>query len=375
MQGPDPQDFYPGKAADRALAQRIKETYDDVEKGKRGYKVASIQNGAVRLAFQLIVGKLVRKNRPTQVMGFVVDLAGKCVEGMQMNWVSYLVNQLEQDCREAQDQGYEFHFSWLLILIAFIAWEMPEGVTFPEIESSEPLAVKFTTLWYSSDMEKQWQSNAVFHTYYLQLKRAIESFPRMTSNTLHRFRPLAKFHADRHFIYITVHGDEHKEELQSYYKLTEEDMEEITKEWPAEFLVPVEQTELSDPDLIRSPVVTREEYDGPNSSRRKKKEEVQEMNNASKETTPDSPGGGGDDEVDQEENEGEENKQEQGEVTPPKDPITEAETSKKRKVSLKKPSAWKKSRENKPQLQTVLTVDDIDLIIVVVSDTSEDILQ
>jgi hypothetical protein len=33
MQGPDPQDFYPGKATDRALSQRIKDTYDDVEKG------------------------------------------------------------------------------------------------------------------------------------------------------------------------------------------------------------------------------------------------------------------------------------------------------------------------------------------------------
>jgi hypothetical protein len=33
-------------------------------------------------------------------MGFVVDLAGKCVEGMQMNWVSYLVNELEKDSRE-----------------------------------------------------------------------------------------------------------------------------------------------------------------------------------------------------------------------------------------------------------------------------------
>jgi hypothetical protein len=58
MQGPDPQDFYPGKAADRALAQRIKDTYGDVEKGKWGYKVASIQNGAVRLDFQLISGFL-----------------------------------------------------------------------------------------------------------------------------------------------------------------------------------------------------------------------------------------------------------------------------------------------------------------------------
>jgi hypothetical protein len=67
------------------LAQRIKDTYDDVEKGMRGYKVASIQNGIVHLACQLITGKLVRKKRHTQVTGFVVDLAGKCVEGPQMN--------------------------------------------------------------------------------------------------------------------------------------------------------------------------------------------------------------------------------------------------------------------------------------------------
>jgi hypothetical protein len=54
-----------------------------------------------------------------------------------------------------QDQGYEFHFNWLLILIAFITWEMPKGVTFLEIEPSEPLAAKFTTLWYLSNMVKQ----------------------------------------------------------------------------------------------------------------------------------------------------------------------------------------------------------------------------
>jgi len=62
-------------------------------------------------------------------------------------------------------------------------------------------------------------------------------------------------------------------------------------------------------------------------------------------------------------------------VTPPKYPLTEAETSNKRKVSPKKPLAWNKSRANNPHLQTILTVDDIDLIIEVVSDTSKDILQ
>jgi hypothetical protein len=79
MQGPEPQDFYLGKFVDRALAQRIKDTYRDVEKWKWGYKVASIQNGVVCLACQLIASKFVKKNIPTQVMRFVIDLVGKCI--------------------------------------------------------------------------------------------------------------------------------------------------------------------------------------------------------------------------------------------------------------------------------------------------------
>jgi hypothetical protein len=124
----------------------------------------------------------------------------------------------------------------------FIAWEMSKGETFPKIEPFEPLSTKFSSLRYLSDKGKQFQSNTVFHTYYLQLKRDIESIPPITLNTLHRFNPLVKFHADKHFIYITARKDEHKEVLQSYYKLIEEDLEEITKEWPPELLIPIDPT-------------------------------------------------------------------------------------------------------------------------------------
>jgi hypothetical protein len=92
-----------------------------------------------------------------------------------------------------------------------------------------------------------------------------------------------KFHADRHFIYISAHRDEHKEELYFYYKLTEEDMEEITKEWPIDFLIRVKQKNsltLTSSETLWS------------------LEKI--MSNTSKETTPDSPRGGGDDKVDQE---------------------------------------------------------------------------
>jgi hypothetical protein len=54
--------------------------------------------------------------------------------------------------------------------------------------------------------------------------------------------------------------DESKEELQYYYKLTDEDMQDITKEWSVEFLVPFEDAELSNPDIIGIPLVTRVEH-------------------------------------------------------------------------------------------------------------------
>jgi hypothetical protein len=65
----------------------------------------------VFLACHIIAGKLVKNNRSTHFTGFVVDLAGNCTEGMQMNWESYLINELEKDCHKEQDQEYQFHFS------------------------------------------------------------------------------------------------------------------------------------------------------------------------------------------------------------------------------------------------------------------------
>jgi hypothetical protein len=130
---------------------------------------------------------------------------------------------------------------------------------------------------------------------------------------------------------------------------------------------------LFDPNLIGSPIVIHEEYNAPNSSRRKKKEDVQELSSASEETALDSPGGGGGDKVDKEEKEenvGEEDKKEKSEVTPLQKPLDEAYPSKKRNVSPTKPTSRKKAKERKPNLQTILMINNFDFIIAVISDAS-----
>jgi hypothetical protein len=50
-------------------------------------------------------------------------------------------------------------------------------------------------------------------------------------------------------------------------------MEEITKEWPAKFLVPVEDAELFDPDIVGSPLVTQVKHDGQRSTKKKNKKD------------------------------------------------------------------------------------------------------
>jgi hypothetical protein len=92
-----------------------------------------------------------------------------------------------------------------------------------------------------------------------------------------------KFNVDRHFIYITTCADEHKNQLQSYYKLTEEDLEEITKDWWTDLLIPTDPVEMSD---IDSPEVA---HDTPGPSKTKKNEEAQDVSNTSAKTTSISP--------------------------------------------------------------------------------------
>jgi hypothetical protein len=104
--------------------------------------------------------------------------------------------------------------------------------------------------------------------------------------------------------------------------------------------------------------------------------ETDEDDTTSKESGPHSPTGvGGGDKVNQEGGGEEGEKKGKDEVTPPKDPLTEAETSKKRKVSPQKPSARKKTCASMPKMKSTLTKDDVDLIIASVEDASEDILQ
>jgi hypothetical protein len=144
--------------------------------------------------------------------------------------------------------------------------------------------------------------------------------------------------------------------------LTEDDLEEITKEWSADLLVPADPAEISD---IDSPETT---HDTPGPSKTKKNEEAQDINSTSAKTASISPEQGGDGgEID-----GTEVEQKKGEVTLPRD---EEDPSKKRKVSPPKPSSRKKVKATRTKFETTLTSDDFDFIVAALNDASLEIAE
>jgi hypothetical protein len=169
-----------------------------------------------------------------------------------------------------------------------------------------------------------------------------------------------KLNVDCHFIYITMHANEHKQQLKSYYKLTEEDLEEITKEWSVDLLIPADPMVLSDIDSPKAMNNT------PRPSKTKRNEDAQDVISTSVKTASISAVKGGD----VEEIYGVEDEQNKGEVTLPRD---KDDTSKKRKVSPQKPSSRKKMKSTKTKFETTLTSYEFDFIVAALNDASLEI--
>ena len=104
---------------------------------------------------------------------------------------------------------------------------------------------------------------------------------------------MIKFSANCHFIYLTACADENKEQLQSYYKLTEEDLEEITKEWSVNLLISADPIDMSDIDSPEAAQDTPGPSKTEKTKKTKKDEEIQDVDSRSIRTASITPNQGG----------------------------------------------------------------------------------
>lgn len=55
------------------------------------------------------------------------------------------------NCREAQELRKMFHYTWLLMSIVLVVWELPEDSEFPSIVPDLLKVAKYVVLWATKD--------------------------------------------------------------------------------------------------------------------------------------------------------------------------------------------------------------------------------
>lgn len=108
--GEDPADISEEKSSDLAIAEVMKKKYK-MEKKKRGYVISSIKSIVVKVATQILAGKLMWKCHVDEVLAPMIALAEQCIEGVQFNWSEFLCKEFLKNCPEAQEQGKMFHYA------------------------------------------------------------------------------------------------------------------------------------------------------------------------------------------------------------------------------------------------------------------------
>ena len=99
-------------------------------RGIKGILIKWIKNSDTQLGANILACKLLWKCGEDEVPAGVIAVATQCAKGTFVSWAPYLLNLLQVDCKDVQDLSTEFHYSWLLTLIAFMGWREPEYVIF-----------------------------------------------------------------------------------------------------------------------------------------------------------------------------------------------------------------------------------------------------
>jgi hypothetical protein len=115
----------------------------------------------------------------------------QCTEGTSMNWVPYLLNLFLEDCKNVQDIGTEFHYSWLITLIAFMGWREPGFVVF--CTRPMPAGSRYLLLKEGLNSRHKRENGIIFEAYLCNLQEAINRMWRITPEAVVQYTDIANF--------------------------------------------------------------------------------------------------------------------------------------------------------------------------------------
>jgi hypothetical protein len=128
----------------------------------------------MKFVMKLMACKLLRKCHKEESPTGVIATTMQCKKGSLLSLDPYLVNLFLEDCKDAQDLGTEFHYSWLIILMDLIGWGEPKYNGFYQ-RLGKCHATKYTTLWHTSDPKKMKENSSMFAMLFDEMQEKLDN--------------------------------------------------------------------------------------------------------------------------------------------------------------------------------------------------------
>jgi hypothetical protein len=92
-----------------------------------------------------------------------------------MNWATFLVSKLLQARTESQEKGVEFHYAWLLILIAMVGWKEPAFYQRMRVSGHNTYVAIYANSCHSTIKRRNTDTNIVFYSYFQFISKVVEA--------------------------------------------------------------------------------------------------------------------------------------------------------------------------------------------------------
>jgi hypothetical protein len=153
-------EYLDNKVCEKEIAELIKAQFG-TSRGNRGIVIKDINDNAIRFSNKLMACNILRKCWKEEAPTGFIAVAAQITKGVMFSWAPYLLNQFLVDFRDAQDNGTEFHYSWMIILIALAGCQEPKFSVFLD-RKGKFYASRYESLWQAKDNKTQQENNIVF---------------------------------------------------------------------------------------------------------------------------------------------------------------------------------------------------------------------
>lgn len=141
---------------------------------------------------------------------------------------------------EAYEKGTHFHYIWLILIIAMLAWRDLKHSQFPMIHLDVCEAMKYALLWYTTKPMRAQDNIMFFILYHMDLHMLVSQHSRLSPTLYEKYSSVMKFKAEFHIIYIQVHMDTRKTWHSLPYLAIEDDLLTQIHQWLVEWITALE---------------------------------------------------------------------------------------------------------------------------------------